>query len=231
MPTILRALLLLLVLPLAATAAAADDAGIAAAVRAHLQALATDLPGELELEVLGRPDDTPLAAGEELRIGTPSGRWPRARVAVPVQHWRDGVRVRSRTVWVAVRWWRDVDVYAGDFAAATAADAVRSEVRRSDVAGVDGELQALSELAGERRLRRPVRAGRPLLAADFEAVPDVVRGATVAVEVQRGAISLSTRGRALADGFIGDTIAVALDAGRAPVNTLVISSKAVRIED
>jgi flagella basal body P-ring formation protein FlgA len=229
MRTLLPTLLLCLLLPLAATATAAD--GIAEAVRQQLLAQATDLPGELELSVLGRPDDTPLAAGEELRIGTPAGRWPRARVAVPVQHWADGRRVRSRTVWVAVRWWRDVDVYAGDFAAATAVEALRSERRRVDVAGAAGALQEFAALPPGQRLRRPVREGRPLLAGDFEPVPDIARGATVDVELHSGAISLRTRGRALTDGSIGDTISVALDAGRAPVDTRVISAKAVRIED
>jgi flagella basal body P-ring formation protein FlgA len=70
-----------------------------------------------------------------------------------------------------------------------------------------------------------------MLAGHFEPMPDVLAGAVLEVQVVRGAVHLNTSGRALADGFVGDVIPVALDAGRKPVNSTILSSLAVRVED
>jgi flagella basal body P-ring formation protein FlgA len=212
--------------------ASVPHAEVAAAVRAQLEARSAGLPGEIALSVMGRDEAIALPAGRhELRVGDIAGRWPRSRVAVPVQHFVDGKRVRSQTVWVAVNWWRDVDVYDRDLAAGTPTDGIVHRRERVDLARSEGEVLDAATLPAGHRLRRPVRAGRPLLAADFERLPDVLAGAELQVQVQRGAVRLDTTGRALADGFIGDVIPVGLDAQRQPVKSTILSSLAVRVED
>ncbi len=217
----------LLLAPVAVAAGGGDP--VADVVREALMARSAWMSGDLELVVLGRPGIP--QTGVQLRVGDIAGRWPRARVAVPVAHWKDGVLLRTQTVWVAVNWWRELDVYAQDHAAGTGATAVRHARVRFDFAGIDGEPISAGALDADLRLARPVRRGRPLVAADFEPMPAVRRGDEVHIEVVRGAIALRTRGRALADGWIGDPVKVVLGEGRAPVNTRVMSSRAVRLED
>lgn len=229
MRTMLPLLALLLLAP--AVAAATTDATdvVAEAVRTTLLARSAGLTGDVELTVLGRR--AAPADDVQLRVGDVAGRWPRARVAVPVGHWQDGRLLRTQTVWVAVRWWRTLDVYATDEAAGASMPDVRVTRTRVDIAGIGGEPVAADTLAADLRLAQPVRRGRPLLATDFEPMPAVRRGDDVDVEVVRGAIALRARGRALADGGIGDVVVVAFGEGRAPVNARVLSAKAVRVED
>lgn len=212
--------------------ASVPHAEVAAAVRAHLQAKSAGLPGTIELAVMGRDEAIVLPPGQHaLRVGEIAGRWPRSRVAVPVQHFVDGQRVRSQTVWVAVQWWQDADVYDRDLAAGTPVDGIAHRRERIDLARSEGDVLAAASVPAGHRLRRPVRAGRPMLATDFERMPDVLAGAELQVQVQRGAVRLDTTGRALADGFIGDVIPVGLDAQRQPVKSTILSSLAVRVED
>lgn len=207
-------------------------AQIADAVRAHLSAMSAGLPGEVQLTVLGRDQALQLPAGRhELRLGEVAGRWPRSRVAVPVQHFVDGRQVRSQTVWVAVNWWRELDSYDANLPAGTPVAGIAHRKTRVDLARADGEPVDAAALPPAHRLRQPVRAGEPLLAEHFEPMPDVLAGAVLEVQVVRGAVHLNTSGRALADGFVGDVIPVALDAGRKPVNSTILSSLAVRVED
>lgn len=231
----LRILLSLLVLSFAPVAPAAEQAvpfsAVADAVRARLQSQSAGLPGTLELDVLGRDEPLRLPAGRhEMRVGAVAGPWPRARVAVPVRHFVDAAPVRSQTVWVAVRWWADAEVYDRAFPAGTPVAALNHHSKRVDLAPY-GPAYAQDSPPEHQRLRRPVRAGKPLTAADFEPMPDVLAGAELQVEVVRGAVRLSTSGRALADGFIGDDILVALAARRQPVVSTILSPKAVRVED
>ena len=204
---------------------------VSARVVGHLEAASRGLPGELEFTVIGRAAAMPHPdQGVDLRIGPIAGRWPRPRVAVNVEHWLQDRRVRTQVVWVAVRWWRMADVHVGNAPAGTPADELAFRYDRVDLAPY-GEPVDLAGLPAGQRLRHPVRAGRPLLAADFEASPDVLSGAQLQVEVARGAVRLSTVGRALADGSIGDVIPVSLGEARPPVDSVVVSSKAVRIEE
>jgi flagella basal body P-ring formation protein FlgA len=231
----LRTFLPMLLLCSAPVAPAAEQAvpfsAVAEAVRAQLQSRSSGLPGTLELKVLGRDDSLRLPAGRhEIQVGAVAGAWPRARVAVPVRHLVDARPVRSQTVWVAVRWWNQAEVYADAFPAGTPVAALKHRQERVDLAPFGPAFADASPPAGQR-LRRPVRAGQPLSAADFEPMPDVLAGTELQVEVVRGAVRLSTSGRALAEGSVGDHIPVALDARRQPVISTILSPQAVRVED
>lgn len=215
----------------AAQARLVDAEAVSQRVLAHLRETSAGLPGELELAVLGRVDGGRLPPGQHsLRIADLTGRWPRPRVAVNVEHWVDGRKVRTQAVWVAVRWWAEADVHAGNEAAGTPLDGLAFRRDRVDLAPYGPALD-VSTLGADQRLSRPVRAGRPVQAADFEATPDVVAGSELQVEVARGAVRLKTSGRALADGFVGEVIPVALANSRQPVETVILTSQAVRVEE
>jgi len=221
---------LVLMLALATTLAGAG-ADVADAVHARLQALSEGLPGELELQVLGNPAAPALPAGNvEVIVGAPAGRWPRARVAVPVEYQMDGRVLRRQTVWVAVRWWREVDAYAKSAPVGESVGKVRTERRRLDLAPVAG-TPAPPPAGDAFRLARPVRAGQPVLAGDFEPLPDVVTGARLRVEAENGAVRVSTTGRALADGAVGEVIPVSVDGASAPVLSRIVTPEVARVEE
>lgn len=229
--------LLIILLALGVPCAAAGDGqrvpfdAVSTRVIEHLRALSADLPGELELTVLSRGESVAIPEGRhELRIAGTSGRWPRPRVAVSVEHRVDEKAVRNQVVWVAAHWWMQADVHADGAAQGTPTAALRFRRERVDLAPYGPATEA-SQLPGGQRLRRPVRAGRPVLASDFEPLPDVLAGAELQVEVARGAVRLSTVGRAMSDGSIGDVIPVSLGKSRPPVDSMILSSKAVRVED
>lgn len=231
MPTRLLLLLGFLFAPVVLAEQSVPHAVVAEAVRAQLQAQSKALPGDLELSVLGRDEPLVLPAGRhEMQVGAVTGPWPRARVAVPVRHLVEGRAVRSQTMWVAVRWWMEADVYADNLVAGTPVAELGHRRERVDLAP-HGSPLPVAELPAGQRLRRPVRAGQPMVAADFEPMPDVLAGADVQVEVVRGSVRLSTTGRALAEGFVGDVIPVTVDAGRRPVDSLILTSQAVRVEN
>lgn len=201
------------------------------AVRTQLLSQSATLPGTLELSVLGRDNALSLPAGRhEIQTDPVAGRWPRPRVAVPVRHLVDGRAVRSQTVWVAVHWYAEADVYAENQIAGTPVAKLRHRRERVDLAPHGLPLPA-AEMPQAQRLRRAVRAGQPMVASDFEPMPDVLAGAELQVEVVRGAVRLSVAGRALAEGSVGDVIPVALDASQQPVDSLILSSQAVRVEN
>lgn len=227
----LPALVLLSFAPVSSAEQAVPFSAVADAVRAQVQSRSAGLSGVLEVKVLGRDEALHLPAGRhEMQIGEVAGDWPRARAAVPVRHLVDNRPVRSQTVWVAVRWWDEAEVYTGAFAAGTPVAALRHRRQRVDLAPF-GPPFAQASLPEGQRLRRPVRAGQPVSVSDFEPMPDVLVGTELRVEVVRGAVRLSTSGRALAEGSVGEQIPIALGASRQPVLSTILSPQAVRVED
>lgn len=213
-----------------ATSARGED--VAQAVRDRLLTLAPDLPGELVIEVLGhRGSGGVLPENGRVVVGEPAGRWPRARVAVPVELRQDGRIVRRMTLWAAVQWWREVDVYEHNAPAGRAAAEVTTRRQRVDIAAHADVADLPAGQSGRLRLARPVRAGQPVRAGDFEPVPDVVAGNGVTVEVERGSVRIRVPGRALTDGAVGDRIPVSLDLASQPVLTRVITPEVVRVEE
>ncbi len=59
-----------------------------------------------------------------------------------------------------------------------------------------------------KRTRRIIAGGSLILASDVEEVPLVTRGTGVAISVVVGAVTVTSRGTALEDGDLGETIAV-----------------------
>lgn len=180
--------------------------------------------------VMGAPLDATVPAGA-LRLHTPSvvGRWPRARVAVPVEILVNDQPVRAETVWFAVKALRSVWVYDQDTPAGEMAARLKVHKVAVDVAAANGTpVDELASLANDR-LKRGVHAGWPLLEGDFEVIPDVDKQSRVIVHVRYGPIRMETMARALGTGDVGDVVSVLVDGAASPVQAKVAGKGVVDI--
>lgn len=166
-----------------------------------------------------------------LDVGAIAGRWPRARAGVPVRVSVDGRVVRTVTAWVALGDVRSVLTYAEPASAKTPVDALRLVAGDVDMICCDGAVAASVDTLAGTRVRRQVRAGEPVLLSDFEPLPDVAERQQVAIEVVRGPVRLTTVGTALADGRIGQVIAVRPDASEHTVKARVTAKRMVALDE
>jgi len=197
--------------------AAADPVG-ADAPSVHGQALTQQVQATLQSRLAARgssarvevPPGAPEARGAgavTFEVGEVAGRWPRPRATVPVRVRSNGRLLRTLTFEVTSTDIRRVPVFARDYLPHTRADRMRIEDAEVDMSCcAEPTLAALPQTP--LRLRRAVRAGEPLQAADFEPVPEVEQQAPVRLEVRRGAIILSAEAKALQDGRTGDRVRV-----------------------
>ena len=176
--------------------------------------------------------DQSLPGGRaKAEVGTIPGRWPRARAGVPVRLTVDGRAVRTLTAWVETTDVRRVLTYAEAGKPRTAGDALRLVAGDVDMTCCDGAPVADGDALRGQRLRRAVRAGAPVLPSDFEPMPDVAERQQVTIEVVRGPVRLTTVGTALADGRIGQIIAVRPDASDSAVLARVTDTKKVSLDE
>jgi len=182
------------------------------------------------VRVLGTPLDATVPLGSvRLQTHPVVGRWPRARVAVPVMVLVNDKPVRSETVWFAVSALRSAWVYAQAAPAGTAMSQLKVHKATVDIAKANGQpIDALAAVTGDR-LKRGVQAGWPLLEGDFEPVPDVDKQSQVVVHVRYGSIRMETLGRALGTGEIGDVVPVLVEGAASPVSAKVAGKGVVDI--
>lgn len=186
--------------------------------------------GTITMRAMGTPPDAVVPAGT-LRLQTRPlvGRWPRARVAVPVEVLVNGKPVRTETVWFAIEAMQSVWVYDRDAHAGSPADKLKVHKAIVDVAEADGRpVSSLSALANDR-LKRGVHAGWPLLEGDFEAIPDVDKQSRVIVHVRYGPIRMETMAMALGAGDVGDVVPVLVEGAASPVQAKVTGKGVVDI--
>lgn len=195
------------------------------ALREHLSAGA-----EVSLTTIGTPEDVRVPmGGVSLQVHPISGRWPRARVGVPVDVLVDGRIVRSATVWFAVSIHSKVPTYGDDEPIGVLAQAIRVRAAEIDVATLqETPVDGPSALDG-LRLRKPVQEGGAVLLSDFEKVPDVDRREKVRVFASYGAIRLATRGVANEKGNAGDVVPVLVDGADEPVRARVTEKGVVEV--
>lgn len=229
--------LLLALLPLAAAAPAEDrqrvPAGqLVAAARDALQAKAAAAHLDAKLASVGHVDDLLLQdpAAFELRADVQDA-WLRPRIGVPVQVYVGDRRVSTVMAWFAVSVPMRACVYGAGYARGTPAAGVRTRTGEVDLARTHGAwMPSIADAAG-LRLRRAVLAGDPVLPDDFEPVPDVRAQQSVRVDSSSGPIRISTSGRALSDGRIGQVIEVLPADATQPVRARVVSNQVVSIEN
>lgn len=167
----------------------------------------------------------------EVRVGTSNGPFPRSRVGVPLWLWVDGRPIRQMTVWIAMHDTHDVAVFAQDYPALTPTSGVRLQTRQVDLTCCSGAVLADGNLPNGARLRVPVHAGSPAMAGDFEAIPTVAANTSVHIAVHRGSVDLAVKGLALADGGMGDMVAVRLEHGAQTFRARVVGPQQVQIDE
>ena len=235
----MRNFVLLLAMFLALPSAQADERArvpaseLIAVAQAALAAKAQDAGVSVRLLPVGRVEDVPLpGAGEtDVRARSIVDPWLRPRVAVPVQVYVADRKLASLAVWFSVIAPAQANVYAADYPRGAMAQDVHTNTATIDRARTSGELLAALDAATGQRLRHPVSAGEPVQAGDFETVPAVQAQQTIRIDATRGGVRLSIAGRALADGDVGQTIAVLPAGATQPVRARVISSQVVTLED
>jgi flagella basal body P-ring formation protein FlgA len=130
------------------------------------------------------------------------------------------VRVRvQRAVVVAV-----VDMQPGD---EITPEKVRTEQHETGLAAA-GLATSAVELVG-RTARTRITAGSALLVAQFEKANDVIRGATVKVEVHDGEALLLFDARAETSGRTGDTISVVNPANNKAFKAKIVGKNSVLV--
>ncbi len=112
----------------------------------------------------------------------------------------------------------------GDLISAGDVDWQETEV----VPGVEQYLTRAEDIINKTP-RRPVRAGVPLRGFDLAPPVLVKRGSQVAMIYENGRLHITTQGRALGDGAIGDTIRVVNLSSSRTVEGRVEPSGAVRV--
>ena len=228
----LASMLMLLSLPTEATPARESVAAarIVAAARAQIDARLGADRGAAQVSVVGAPEDVVVARGTvTLNAHALVGRWPRARVGVPVDIRVDGQVVRSATVWFALSVRHDVLSYADDAPTSRAAASLKLVPRDADVALVQGDLVREPGDVDGMRLRHPVMAGSIAVREDFERMPDVDRQQRIVIVVTRGSVRLQGRGVAKGKGFTGDVIPVLVDGAEAPVRARITEKGVVDV--
>lgn len=185
-----------------------------------------------KVDVVGKPEDVQVLAGTlALKTHKPEGRWPRARVGVPVDVVVNGQVMRSATVWFAVSVQREVPTYAADAPIGAAGAGMKFVPHDVDVAILRGDIVNDPHQLDGMRLRHAVLAGSPVLLEDFERVPDVDRQQRVSVLASYGVIKLQAKGTAMGRGNVGDTVWVQVDGAEAPVHARVTSQGVLQVVD
>lgn len=203
---------------------------IVAAARAQVDARLGADAAKAQVSVVGAPEDVTVPPGKvRLDAGPLAGRWPRARVGVPVSIAIDGRVVRTATVWFALSVHRDALAYAADAAAGTPATALSVVPRDADVARISGELVGNPARLAGLRLRHAVLAGTAATMDDFERIPDVDRQQRVRVLVTTGTVRLQTMGTALGPGDMGHVLSVQVDGAQSPVRAQVTGKGVVSV--
>lgn len=183
------------------------------------------------LGVSGVRDQSLPAGRVTLEVGVIAGRWPRSRAGVPVRLIVDGRNVRTLTAWIELSDVRNVLTYAEPVSAKASTDELRLVTGDVDMTCCDGAPALTADALVNMRVRRAVRAGDPALLSDFEPMPDVVERQPVVIEVLRGPVHLTSVGTALADGRIGQIIAVRPDTSDQTVKARVTAKQTVTLDE
>jgi flagellar basal body P-ring formation protein FlgA len=135
--------------------------------------------------------------------------------------------VRSVPVVFSASVYRDGWVATHDLRAEEILSAASFRRQQIDVAGERDE--PLADLPTSGRLRRPVRSGRALTAADVQEVAPITRGAAVRLRSQLGDISLEVRAHAMQDGWPGQPVLIRIDQARGAVRGRVVDTGVVEL--
>ncbi|MFT3806727.1 flagellar basal body P-ring formation chaperone FlgA [Arenimonas sp.] len=224
---------LLLGAPAFAADAAASAERIVSVAREALLARAQAEGIDVLVEPVGRVQSVSAAASEvaEVAVIDWQSPWLRSRVGVPVQVRAASGISSTVVVWFALSAPKEGLVYAQDAARGASGAQTPTTMARYDLARSGEPALSSPEAIVVQRLRRSVRAGMPVLASDFEAIPTVQAQQPVRIAVAQGAVRLDVAGRALVDGETGQIISVLPSHATEPVRARVVSSQVVTLEN
>ncbi|TXH77757.1 MAG: flagellar basal body P-ring formation protein FlgA [Lysobacteraceae bacterium] len=165
-----------------------------------------------------------------IKIGAIAGRWPRRRAAVPVDLIVDARVVRRLIARVELSDPRPALIYAEAAMPHRIATELMLRPAMIDMTCCEGDAVASVDNLAGLRLRRARAAGQPVLRADFEPVPDVLRRRPIAIEARTGPVRIALAGVALTDGRIGEQITVLPAGARTAVRARVSAKQKVEID-
>lgn len=207
-------------------------ADITQAVRAEMVLRLQALGSAASVRAAGRLGDQWLPTGElVIEPGEVAGRLPRKRIGVPVSLKVDGRVVRTLTAWMEIQDPRTVMTYVATYPPHQAGGSMRWTPASVDMVCCAGAVATAVEQVAQLRSTRAVRAGQPVMLADFEPLPDVQARQRVAIEVISGSVRLQARGVALRDANVGDRVAVRPDHSRETVISRVVSKQRVVVDE
>lgn len=221
--------LLALLLPAIAGADEATDSPLVEAARAGVLAQLGSSAASVSLQAVTTSRRGPADARTSYHARPVDGHFPRARFSVMVDVLRDGRKVGTVPVGFVLSESGPGLVYRHAEHAGMATALLDTETGMVDAARAVGALHDLSAQSG-MRLRHSVRAGAPVLASDFEAVPDVDNRSTVRLQATFGAITVESPATAMRSGNRGDKVPVMVSGASGPVTALVVDKGVTRIE-
>ena len=154
---------------------------------------------------------------------------PRSRMTVRVDVLLDGNFYRAVPVTFLVSAITPVLVARADLAKGMMPACANLELQLRDIAAFPSAPQTGDCADLQRRLRRNLTAGDVLLSSELETIPAVSEGQYVTLQVSEGAVQLESRALALADGRVGQRIAVRATASQEPVLATVIAPGLVNL--
>jgi flagella basal body P-ring formation protein FlgA len=206
------------------------QAMIEIAARALVDAL-DESSTRIDVQPVGALATLRVPAGS-LRIAArlPGKSVPSRRMCVWLDVQVDGKDYRSVPVWFAVKALQPALVARVPLRAGATLRAVDFATEFVDVAGLGAAPLPAAAPLEQLRLRQPLDAGRPLLAAHIEQRPAVVRNQAVEVKLVLGSIRLETAGIALGDARLGEVVRVRNPANNEFFGATVIADGKVLIQ-
>ncbi|MEO4049382.1 flagellar basal body P-ring formation chaperone FlgA [Pseudomonas sp. CAU 1711] len=177
---------------------------------------------ELELEPIGT---LPRLSRPSVRV---LSRGLRSRVAVELTGEACGRRQVS-TVWFKLRAYREAWVYGLSAKAGRPLAEAHPRRERVDLAGAQLQPGDLAEELQGLWLVQDVRAGMPVLARQLQAEPLVKRDEMVRVVVRGPGLMVSTQGKAMRPGMLGDNVPVLLDGASSSLPAVVAGKGEVHV--
>jgi flagella basal body P-ring formation protein FlgA len=214
---------------------------VVAVAKTMLEAKASSDKIDATFALVGHVSDVSVTGTAEAAVQADELKtaWLRPRVGVPVRVSSEG-KTSSVTVWFSVTAPVQGDVYESSYARGTPASEIKTRIGAIDLARTHGKpaapagslaTEASSEGPRGLRLRRAVTAGAAALADDFEPMPTIQAQQSIRIDVGSGVVHLSTKGRALTDGAVGQIISVLPANASQPVRARVVSDQVVTIEN
>ena len=177
---------------------------------------------ELELEPIGT---LPRLSHPSVRV---LSRGLRSRVPVELAGEACG-RQQVSTVWFKLRAYQEAWVYGLNTKAGQPLTAAQPRRDRVDLAGAQLEPGDLAEDPRGLWLQQDVRAGMPVLTRQLQPEPLVKRDQMVRVVVLGPGLMVSTQGKAMRPGTLGENVPVLLDGANSSLSAVVAGKGEVHV--